>query len=270
MNKKLTKVEAVDYLGIEWKEFDNYTSFSEEIKGFKERRRWYFKKSELDRWNAERKKGTVYLTIKEYEKCFEFALKVVYGGAAIFQRTEMEAADNWITGIIAEHAFKKFMKKRFGIKIYLDEKVHPGKITPRDIVAIQKSKTKREPKLFVGIKSSKMKNTYLIADEHGTEGRTADVYIFVRVGLPRDHLFRYLRAHSFIKSANKFLKKREGFRSIEKLKKIPVWICGYCYGKNLERKRGIPGQDFDGIRHVKCYTGLRKTDKAWKKLISKL
>ena len=270
MGKELSKREAIEYLDIDSKAFENYVRFSEEIRGYKKSGRWYFKKKELDRWKDERKKGMINLTIKEYEKCFEFAIKVVYGGSSLYQRTEMEASDNWITGILAEQAFKKFMKNRFGVTIYLDNKVHPGQITARDVVAVKKRKNKRKPKIFIGVKSSKMKSAYLIADEHGLKGRTADAYISVRVGLPRDHLFRYLRNHSFIRRANKFLKKKEGFRTIGKLEKVPIWICGFCYGKDLERRRSIPGQDFDGIRHVKCYTDLKKSDKDWKKLIKKL
>ena len=146
MTKELTKKEAINYLDLDYKAFENYIRFSKEIKGFKKSGRWYFKKKELDRWNNERKKGMVNLTIKEYEKCFEFAIKVVYGGSSLYQRTEMEASDNWITGILAENAFKKFMKKRFGITIYLDNTVHPGEITARDVIAIKKRKKKNEPK----------------------------------------------------------------------------------------------------------------------------
>lgn len=270
MAEDLTKREAIEFLNINDKEFDNYLYFSEEIEGFKKSGRWYFEKLKLKEWKDKKRKSTVYLTIKEYERCFEFALKVVYGGAAIYDRTEMEAADNWITGILAEQGFKKFMKRKFGVNIYLDNVVHPGEITPRDVIAIKKGKHKRPPRIFIGIKSSKMKSAYLIADEHGVEGRTADVYIFIRVGLPRDHLFRYLRNHSFIKRANNFLKTADGFKSIAKLINVPIWICGYCYGKDLEKKRSIPGQDFDSFRYVKCCKDLKKSDKDWKKLIGRL
>ena len=63
-----------------------------------------------------------------------------------------------------------------------------------------------------------MKSAYLIADEHMIEGRNADVYVFARVGLPRDHLFRYLREHSFINRANDYLTKIKGYRTIDDIR----------------------------------------------------
>ncbi|MGC9517483.1 MAG: hypothetical protein ACP5C3_07290 [Methanomicrobiales archaeon] len=118
---------------------------------------------------------------------------MVYGGSSLGRRTEVMAVDNWITGRMTEYSFKKFIKNRFSVKLILDEKLHPGKITPQEVVGVKNEKSEiRKPNLFIGIKSSKMKNAYLIADEHGTEVRNADVYIFVRAGLPRDHIIRYL------------------------------------------------------------------------------
>lgn len=265
----LTKQEAGQYLDIEKKAFDAYTCAGE-ITGFKRRKRWYFDKFILDEWQKNRKQNIVFLSIKEYERCFEFAIKVVYGGSSLYQRSELEAAEDWISGILAEHAFKRFLRKRFKTQVFLDNKVHPARITAKDIIAIKQKSVKRPPKLFLGIKSSKMKSVYLIADEHGQKDRSADVYVFIRVGLPRDHLFRYLRNHSFIRSANKYLTKHQKFKHIAKLKKIPVWTCGFCYASELKKKRSIPGQKFTSLKYVKSCKDLRKSDKDWQKLIAKL
>jgi len=70
--------EAVEYLGIEKKEFDNYFKFSKEIKGVKENGRFKFKKSDLEDWKKLKEERTVVLSLSEYEKCFEFAIKMAY------------------------------------------------------------------------------------------------------------------------------------------------------------------------------------------------
>jgi len=178
----LSRKEAIEYLRIPPKNFDNYFQFSKEIRGFKKGSRWHFNKNELDAWNNLKKKRTVKVTLSEYEKCFEFAIKMVYGGSSLHgmgrQRTEVQAADNWISGILVEYALKKFLKRKFNCKIYLDHKVHPGQITPPDITAVSKNGRIRKPKKFIGIKGSKWKSCFLIADEHGIPGRSADVYVF--------------------------------------------------------------------------------------------
>ena len=138
----LTKKEAIDYLNIEENCFNNYFKNSREIRGFKRKPPhgwWYFKKSELDVWNERKKANTIFLDLEDYENCFEFALKVVYGGSSLGQRTEMQAVDNWITGRMAEYGFEKFMEERFDLKVFLDEEVHPSEITPKDIIFLEKN-----------------------------------------------------------------------------------------------------------------------------------
>ncbi len=48
----------------------------------KERGSWYFYKDELISWKKMRDERTVDLTINEYEKCFEFAIKMAYSSKA--------------------------------------------------------------------------------------------------------------------------------------------------------------------------------------------
>ena len=202
---------------------------------------------------------------------------MVYGGLSLNgirgQRTEVQAADDVILGILAEHAIKNFLLKKFSTKIKLDEKVHPEEITPQDFDQIFYNGSFRVPKLGVGIKASKMKNAFLVlgANEVELPERKSDVYIFARVGLPSDHLFRILRDHSFFGKVRKFFDKNIKFKKIEKLENIPVWICGFAYVDELDKVTQIPGQEFsNGHRYVKSVSQLHNSDDDWKKLISKL
>jgi len=275
--EKLTKKEAIIFLSIPENHFKNYHENSGEIKGEQTKRRWYFNKDSLENWKRLKEERTVLLTIPEYEKCFEFAIKMVYGGLSLNgirgQRTEVQAADDVILGILAEHAVKNFFYNKFLTEIKLDEEVHPEEITPQDIDKIKINNTFRTPKLGVGIKASKSKSAFLVlgSNEFEIKTRKSDVYIFARVGLPSDHLFRILREHSFFKRVKEFMDKNNKFKKIEMLKPIPIWICGFVYANELEKVKSIPGQDFDkGHRYVKSVAKMHNSDKDWKDLIKKL
>ncbi|MFA6159783.1 MAG: hypothetical protein WC678_01690 [Parcubacteria group bacterium] len=277
MGDKLSKKDAILFLGIPKNNFENYSNASEEIIGEKIRNRWYFDKNYLEEWNKLKKERTIELKVDEYEKCFEFAIKMVYGGLSLNgirgQRTEVQAADDVILGILAEHAIKNFLLQKFSKKIKLDESVHPEEITPQDFDLIEDDKGFRIPKLGVGVKASKMKSAFLVLGSNEVElaGRKSDVYIFARVGLPSDHLFRILRDHSFFGKVRKFLDENKNFKKINKLEKIPVWICGFIYANELEKVTEIPGQKFDkGHRYVKSVGKLYNSDSDWNKLLSKL
>lgn len=277
MNEKLTKKETIEFLNIPEKEFKNYFEFSKEIKGEKIGSRWYFDKKSISEWKKLKENRTIFLTMAEYETCFEFAIKMVYGGLSLNgirgQRTEIQAADDVILGILAEHAVKNLLLKKFKIKIKLDEEVHPEHITPQDFDQIEINGSYKTPKLGVGIKASKMKNAFLIlgANEVESPERKSDVYIFARVGLPSDHLFRILRDHSFFGKVRKFFETNNKFRKIEKLENIPVWVCGFSYVNELEKVTEIPGQEFsNGHRYVKSVGKLHNSDEDWLKLIKKL
>lgn len=278
MLEELSKKEAIKYLDISDKAFENYFKFSQEIKGYKKSNgRWYFSKEYLDNWKELKQDRTINLSMDEYEKSFEFAIKMVYGGLSLHgirgERTEVQAADDVILGILAEHAVKKFLKEKFGVEIMLDEEVHPEHITPQDFDLIKKKGSFRKPNLGVGIKASKMKNAFLVlgANEVELPERKSDVYIFARVGLPSDHLFRILRDHSFFGRVRKFFDENEKFKKIAELENIPVWICGFTYIDELERAKSIPGQEFtNGYRYVKNVRIMHNSDDEWRGLIKKL
>ena len=279
MEEILSKKEAVNFLGIPEKYFDNYFKNSNEIKGFKDNNRWYFNKQDLIDWDNLRKERTVFLSLKEYEKCFEFAIKMAYASKASHGtgirgvRSEVQMADDFILGILAEHGIKKFLKEKFNKIIELDMEIHPDHITPQDFDGIYEDGKLRDVKIGVAVKSSKMKSCYNIVPEIEYENtdRKSDVYIFDRVGLPSDHLFRILRDHSFFKNVKEYLEKSDQFRKIKQLKDIPIWICGFSYYNELEKATEIPGQKFSkGYRYVKSVGDMHNTDSDWILLIQKL
>jgi len=277
MPTELTRKEAIKFLDIPEKHFDNYFKFSCEFRGFKKKNRWYFNKKNLHNWKTLRKKRTVFLNLKKYETCFEFAIKMAYsnkssrGGGIRGFRSEVQMADDYILGILAEHGLKKFLKNNFNTAVKLDTEVHPDYITPQDIVKVKSRNSWRTPKLCIAVKSSKVKSCFNVisSDEYKKKNRKSDIYIFARVGLPSDHLFRILRKHSFFKNVRNFLATNDGFRKIDILTKIPIWICGYSFRSELKRVKKIPGQEFSGYRYVKSVAKMHNSDRDWKSLIRK-
>jgi hypothetical protein len=270
--------EAINYLGIEKKEFENYFKNSKEIKSFKEGSRWKFNKTDLENWQKLKKERTIILNLEEYEKCFEFAIKMAYvtkqsrGTGIRGARSEPQKADDFIFGILAEYGVKKFLKEKFDIDVELDTEVHPDHITEQDLIGIKEKGKLRKVKLGVAIKSSKWKSCFNVIDplEYDTPKRKSDVYIFVRVGLPSDHLFRILREHSFFKKVKDFLDKENEYRKINELKEIPIWITGFSFHGEFKKVKAIPGQEFKDWRYVKSVGEMYNSNTDWKALIKKL
>jgi len=121
---------------------ENYFLSSREIIGTKEKNRWMFLKAELERWRENRTNSTVELGISEYEECFQFAIKMAYstnsrhGTGIRGQKSEVQMADDFILGIIAENGVAKFIKEKFGVTFNLDMELHQKHITPQDIVSM--------------------------------------------------------------------------------------------------------------------------------------
>jgi hypothetical protein len=278
-DRMLSRKEAISFLNINEKNFDNYFKASKEIPSEKIRGRFYFKESDLHEWDNLRKARTVALSIKEYEKCFEFAVKMVYasnsshGTGIRGARSEMQHADDFILGILAEHGLQKFLSEKFNLQTEIDIEVHPDHITPQDITSVKMKGVWREPNLGIAVKSSKIKSCFNILPEleYENQNRRSDVYIFIRVDLPSDHLFRILRDHSFFKNVKEFLDESDGFRKIEVLKEINIWITGFNWHDELDKVKSIPGLRFEnGYRYVKSVSEMHNTDDDWRKLISKI
>lgn len=277
-NDRLTKKEAIEFLGLEDKIFENYFRSAGEFSPLPRegRGRFYFSKKALSEWLEGHKWRTATLNRDDYQLCLDFALAQHFRGYVLSdwgsarQREFGQKITNWVKGQLAEVAVKKFLKKEFGTEVELDFQIHDA-IVPQDIVAVIENGNKREPKIRVGIKSSKPKSAYLVLGENEVirDDRKSDVYLFCRPDLPDDHLLRIAR-EKIIEE----VKNQQHFKTYEKyipkLEPVPCEIAGFCYLDDLEKVTEIPGQDFGGTRYV-CQTGkLKRSKEQWKELISKL
>ena len=276
---RLNRREAIEFLGLEEKTFDNYFKNAEEFSALPRegRGRFYFNKAELSEWLDDYRWRTVTLDREDYRLCLDFALAQHIRGYVTSdwgsgrQREFGQKLTNWIKGQLAEVALKKFLKDEFGREVELDFEIHK-EFVPQDIVAVIEDGTKRDPNLRVGVKSSKPKNAYLVLSENEVvrEDRKSDVYVFCRPDIPDDHLLRLTRDVIIeeVKDQQHF-----GFYGshIPEFQPIPCEIAGFCYIRDLGNPvKEIPGQEFSGLRYV-CQTGkLRRSRKDWEKLASKL
>lgn len=274
----ITKREALSLTGLPKKHFDNYFMSSCEIQGVKESGRWRFDEQALQQWLLMKEWSTVELTQADYMECFEFAFKMAYVSNAAHgtgirgQRSEVQKTDDFIFGILAEYGVRSFMHSKFGIDIGLDMDVHPDHITAQDVISVRENGIERPAKVNIAIKSSKMKSCWNVIDplEYDDPGRRSEVYIFTRVEIPTDHLFRAVRDHSLFDRLHAFLDLNPLYKKLDPLPHVKVWICGYSNYGEFDRVKKIPGQDFSGDRYVKSVGEMHKTEDDWRSLAERL
>lgn len=274
----LNKRQAINFLNLDEKLFNNYFMYADEFQSLPrvKGKRYYFNMKQLSEWKEQYEWRTIQLEFQDYQLCLDFALAQHFKGyvpsdwATARQREFGQKITNWIKGQLAEVAVQKFFKKEFNFGISLDFEIHE-QIVPQDIIMIEKNGVKREPKKGVGIKSSKPKNAYLVLGENEVllENRKSDIYIFCRPNMPDDHLLRLTREKIIeaVKNQQHFgLYKNE----IPYFKNIDCEIAGWCQIGELEKVSEIPGQKFDGVRYVKKSGHLYKDKASWEELISLL
>lgn len=279
MTEILTKKEAIEFLKIDKKTFENFHKNANEFKALprkNNRGRFKFSKNELEKWQKSYKWRTVELTMKDYALCLDFALAQHFKGYVMAdwgtarQREFGQKVTNWIKGQLAEVAVKKFFEKEFNTIVELDFRIYE-KIVPQDIIAVVENSKRREPKIGVGIKSSKPKSAYLVLSENEVvlEERKSDVYIFCRPDMPDDHLLRITKEKiiEIVKNQQHFPRYKDKMPDFVNIK---CEIAGWCGIKELKKVTKIPGQDFDGIRYVKQTGKLNRSKAKWKELIEKL
>ena len=273
----LNRKEALEFLALDEKLFDNYWRAAKEFSGEKIRGRWYFSKDKLSDWKKSFEWRTVYLSRDDYNLCLDFALAMHFRGYVLSdwgtgrQREFGQKLTNWVKGQLGEVAVKKFLKDKFNFDVVLDFNIH-SKIVPQDIIGVREGKKNRIPKIGIGIKSSKPKNSALVLgqNEIEIESRGSDVYIFCRPDIPDDHLLRVSK-EEIIES----VKDKPHFETykvkIPSFEKIPCEISGFCYKKELKKVTSIPGQVFEnGYRYVRFSGELNRDKKEWERLISKI
>src|SRR3989344_2658885 len=174
MPKILSKKEAVKYLGLDEKTFDNYFKNAKEFPCLKRngaRGRFYFNENTLRKWKEGLIWRTVELNKSDYALCLDFALAQHFRNyvqsdfSTGRQREFGQKITNWVKGQLGEVAVQKFLKREFGLDIELDFDIRDN-IVLQDIMGIGKKGKMRIPKIGVGIKSSKPKSAFLVLGEN--------------------------------------------------------------------------------------------------------
>ena len=278
-NNVLTKKQAIDFLQLDEKVFDNFFKNAEEFPCLPRengRGRFFFNEDDLQKWLDEYKWRTIELTLEDYQVCLDFALAQHFRGYVLSdwgtarQREFGQKLTNWIKGQLAEVAVKKFLKRDFGIDIELDFEIHDA-IVPQDIIGVNENGKTREPKIGIGIKSSKPKSAFLVLGENEIKisERRSDIYILCRPDIPDDHLLRITknRIEEVVKNQKYYPSYKDRMPNFENMY---CEITGWCSIDELVEVTSIPGQEFDGIRYVIKSGKLHKDKKDWVELISKI
>lgn len=279
MQKLLTKKEAIEYLGLDDKTFDNYFKNATEFPCIDRnggRGRFYFDQDILFKWKEGLAWRTVELDKEDYALCLDFALAQHFRNYVQSdfgtgrQREFGQKITNWVKGQLGEVAVKKFLKREFGLDVELDFDIRDN-IVLQDITGISENGKIRTPKIGVGIKSSKPKSAFLVLGENEIKikERRSDIYIYCRPDIPDDHLLRLTK-----EEINEAVKNKPHYSKYKDLMpdfvNIPCEVAGWCHYTDLREVSGIPGQDFDGIRFVIESGRLKKARKDWEKLIKQL
>lgn len=276
---RLSKTEAISHLEhlIDEKSFTNYFSYAAEFECLPRSKgeRYFFDKATLDNWADEYKSRLIDVPLDGYYKCLDFAFVQHFNGYVLSdwgsgrQREFGQKMTNWTRGLLAEVAFQIFLNK-LGCEVDLDFDLHE-EFVPQDIIGIKENGVYRKPKIGVGIKSSKKKNASLVLSTQEVEDdyRKSDVYVFVRVDLPDDHLIRLLP-----NEYKKLVRGQQHFNLYEKkfhpLESVKCEIAGWCVEGDLDYVTKIGGFDFGSYRYAKQTGKLRRSPKEWKNLVKML
>lgn len=280
MAKILSKIEAVKFLKLDEKIFDNYFKNAGEFSCLPRKSRvsrFMFDEDQLKKWKDDLTFRTINLDFDDYTLCLDFALAQHFRGYVVSdwgtsrQREFGQKITNWIKGQLGEVAVKKFFKKEFGVDIELDFNIYSN-IVPQDIIGVFEKGKMRKPKIGVGIKSSKPKSAFLVLgdNEINLSERRSDIYIYCRPDIPDDHLLRLTKdlVVKAVRDKPLFSKYKE---LLPDFNDIPCEVVGWCGYKELEEVTSIPGQIFDnGTRFVKKSGELHKSMSDWKILIRQL
>ena len=174
MPKILSKKEAIEYLGLDQKTFDNYFKNASEFPCMKRvgaRGRFYFDQDILFKWKESLAWRTVELDKEDYALCLDFALAQHFRNYVQSdfgtgrQREFGQKITNWVKGQLGEVAVRKFFKREFNVDIELDFDIR-DKIVLQDIIGIKDKGKMRTPRVGIGIKSSKPKSAFLVLGEN--------------------------------------------------------------------------------------------------------
>jgi len=232
-------------------------------------------------------KRAVVLTREDYKKSVKFALSLWYAGKPKgdwrITGTKRDLGGyitNWAEGKLAEVAFGKFLESNWGVKAELDFGVYPGAqaVDRGDIVAVEIGGVKQTPGIKIDVKSTKPASLWAMVDLREFNSRHYDAYVWVKVGLPLNHLARPV----FEAVKNRNLTEIES--RIPSLEQINAEIAGFAYREEVEKwrvfRRGEAVPDparpkkklFTPKTDNKAapLTSLRNSDEEWRELVGKI
>lgn len=266
--------EASEYLSLPEKYLENYVKAGNEIKIVKVGRRNALLKTDVEAWKIQRNFSVTKLSKDDYFKCLEFAIRSFYSYKATSdfgtaqQRDAGKFVSNFIIGKLGEIAVAHFLKRNFDIDTKLDFDIREA-VIGQDITELAKprrgGRVYNPPKLRVAIKTSKMKNVWLIVPEKEAidPERSSDIYIYSRVNLYQDHFFRILKDHNAFTNLTDL---------IPPFQDIDAEVCGFIMKSDLTATSPVislpsPKQE---IQPSFIYQSgqLHKSKDAWNSLIN--
>lgn len=264
---------AAEMAGLPPKYLENYIKVGRELekepyKGIREDR--------FEEWLKQHRFASVSLNRNDYIQCLEFAIESFYAyssssnfGTAT-QRDAGKFVTDFVIGKLGEIALQRFLLREFDTEISLDFAMRSA-VVGQDIVEI--APPRKGGRVFnpirqrVAIKTSKLKNVWLIVPEKEVTDatRTSDIYVFSRVDLYFDHLIRFLRDHKSLKSLRS---------KIPQFAEMKAEVCGFVEKSRLLRTKletELPGQKTTIQPSYIVRTGaLPKTRADWAALLSTL
>ena len=275
----LSKNEAVTYLGLDPKVFENYFKHAEEFPCLERvgKERFKFDQETLRAWKEDCAWRTCELDFEDYKLCFDFLLAMHFRGYVASDwgtgrsREFGQKLTNWMKGQLAEIAVKKFLYREFGVTVELDFGIRE-KIVPQDIIGVRENRVLRDPKVKVAIKSSKPKSCFLVlgGSEIDIPDRKSDIYIFCRPEIADDHILGPMRnvVIQMVQNQPHYDLYKDKIPNFEN---IACEIAGFCQPDELEKVTSIPGQEFEnGYRYVKATGKLHRSRSEWEDLARRL
>jgi len=197
--------------------------------------------------------GTVMLDSMDYVTALTHALRVApnlaptdYGTSR--QRDLGQLWTDVARGFLGEIGFAKFMRERFGLDLVLDYSLGPiEEYLPSDIKAIKMPDGNLvEPGVKISFKTTKFSGIWL--DIPGAQIGHSDVFVLIKLGIPREHFLAFLKWISFIKDkllphavesgAINQTQAQDLWDSLPEFKKIPCYICGFLDDRLIKSPPG--------------------------------
>ena len=222
---------------------------------------------DFDKWFSKRfAPNLVLIDQAGYTKMCVNALKTVattaatdYGSSR--QRDFGQIWADITRGYLGEYAFKLLLKRRWGIDISLNhEEGDIEEFLPSDIHRVVINGEEREPKIKLSIKTTKWNGIWL--DIPGDQFNHSDAFVFVKIGVGRDHLFAFFKHISVFK--DKILREgiKKGELTEEEAKKlfeglpsfsdIPAYIAGFALKKT--KYKDLPYGGKMGRKHYTIHS----------------